>query len=263
MSPGACRHTLACLLYHEIAGSDSTTYFGVSATQLTTQLERLDELGLRGCSLEAALGAPERAVAITFDDGHASHYSLVFPELQRRSMTATFFVPTGWVGTPNRVTWEQLREMVAAGMSVQSHTVSHPFLSELGPEAVRRELTDSKRRLDEELDQDTRTIALPGGDFPRGWNVRDFEACSYPWIATSRWGSNRLEIGSDRPAPILRRYTVRRGTSVRRFDQLLLGSSSALSPEGTRLMILNQLRSIVGARRYAVWRARFLRRYGG
>jgi len=246
-------------MYHEITSPDSTTYFGVSGTRFAAQLKRLDDLGLCGRSLEDALRVPERAVALTFDDGYASHYSLAFPELQRRQMTATFFVPTGWVGKPNHVTWGQLREMAAAGMSVQSHTVSHPFLSELDPEAVRRELGDSKRRLDEELDQETTTLALPGGDFPRRWRVQDFIACGYWWIATSRWGPNHLRSDSDRSALMLRRYTVRGATSAHRFDQLLLGASSALSPEGARLMILNQIRSLLGAQRYAAWRTRLLR----
>ena len=252
---------VACLLYHEIVPVGSASYFGVSETQFTAQLDRLEELGLAGSSLEATLSSPEPAVAITFDDGDATHWAVVTPELRRHGMTATFFVATDWVGKPNRVTWGQLREMAAAGMSVQSHTVTHPFLSQLNQAAVREELVESKRRLDEELNQQTTTIALPGGDFPYRWRARDFEACGYRWIATSRWGPNHVRTDAGRSAVMLRRYTVRRSTSARRFDQLVLGSSSALSPEGTRLMLLSQLRSLVGAQRYAAWRARFLHSY--
>jgi len=196
---------------------------------------------------------------MTFDDGHASHYAMAFPELRRRHMTATFFVTTDWVGTPGYVTWQQLRDMRAAGMSVQSHTVSHPALSELSHVEVRQELGESKRRLDDELGQQTTTIALPGGDFPRRWRAQDFAACGYRWIATSWWGPNHLR--RDAEVLTVRRYTVRRSTSARRFDRLVLGSSPAVSLEGVRLTILSQMRSLVGAHRYTTWRQAFLRDY--
>ena len=245
---------LACLLYHEIVPPGGTGYFGVSAPQFRTQLDRLAALGLRGSSLEGALAAPDRAVAITFDDGDASHSSTAWPELARRGMTATFFVTTDWVGKPGRMSWQELREMARAGMSVQSHTASHPFLSELTAVAVRHELVESKRRLDELLEQDTTTLALPGGDFPRAWEAADFLACGYRCVATSRWGPNRVSAAARAEPFLVRRYTVRRATTLGRFDNLLLGRSAAFGAEGTRLWLLNRIRAALGARRYAAWR---------
>jgi len=48
-----------------------------------------------------------------------------------------------------------LREVADLGISVQSHTRTHPFLSELGSAALREELLRSKERLDRELRQET------------------------------------------------------------------------------------------------------------
>lgn len=249
---------LACLLYHEIAPSGYLSYFSVSLMQFRAQLDRLVELGLRGSSLEDALTSSEPAVAITLDDADATHAAVAWPELERRGMTATFFVTTDWVGKPGHLSWEQLREMAAARMSVQSHTASHPFLSELEHDEVCRELVESKRLLDEKLHQDTTMIALPGGVFPRGWEADDFLRYGYRWVATSRWGPNELpSVPSN--MPLVRRYTVRRSTTLSAFDKLIRCASSAFSPEGARLRFLNEIRAVLGVRRYASWRAWLLR----
>ncbi|MGH6610851.1 MAG: polysaccharide deacetylase family protein [Burkholderiaceae bacterium] len=40
---------------------------------------------------------PARSLAITFDDGYADNHHLALPELQRRGLSATFFVATGYL----------------------------------------------------------------------------------------------------------------------------------------------------------------------
>ena len=40
---------------------------------------------------------PARALAITFDDGYADNRDLAVPELQRRGLSATFFIATGYL----------------------------------------------------------------------------------------------------------------------------------------------------------------------
>jgi peptidoglycan/xylan/chitin deacetylase (PgdA/CDA1 family) len=252
----------ACLMYHSIPASlDDADYFAVPRAAFAAQLDRLAALGLAGCALESVLlQAPTpgglRPVAITFDDGRADNFTEAFPELVARSMTATFFVITSRVGTPGYVSWEQLGEMRKAGMSIQSHTDTHPFLSELPGEDVSRELATSRRALDEKLSQRTTTLSLPNGDAPRGWTAGDFDRAGYRWVATSEYapnGASSWRVG---------RYTVRRATTLDEFDHIVRNLPTALSAEGLRLRVLASVRTLLGVSRYARLRRRVLRALG-
>jgi len=251
----------ACLLYHEIpdraSGGATEGYFSVERSRFGAHLDLLTQTGLRGVALESMLdGSEPRSVAITFDDGHASHYTAALPELVSRGMTATFFVTTSWVGRPGYVSWAQLRQMAELGMSVQSHTHTHPFLSELDLAGVRYELQESQARLGAELGRAGHSLALPNGDLPQRPYRHVFHEMGYQCIATSRWGPNRLLGGG--PPKFIRRYTVRRSTGLRRLAAMATASSSAWAPEGLRLSGLGVVRASLGPSRYATIRRRIL-----
>jgi len=59
--------------------------------------------------------------------------------------------------------WDEAREMAAAGMEIGSHTCSHPVLSNIPVEEQRRELTESRRELEERLGCAVRSLAYPVG----------------------------------------------------------------------------------------------------
>ena len=248
-----------CLMYHEVPDADEQAgYFAVPRPAFGAQLDRVRAAGLAGCSLEQVLAGASNAVAITFDDGHGTHARNAFPELAARGMSGTFFVTTGWVGRPGYATWSELREMADAGMSIQSHTCSHPFLSELSPARVREELRASRLEIEDRIGRPVSTLALPNGDAPQG-DAAVFGECGYRWVATSRWGANR---GRGDQLQRVRRYTVRRSTPLQELDRLARARASALSPEGVRLELLGTLRTLVGPTRYAHWRRAVLQRVG-
>jgi peptidoglycan/xylan/chitin deacetylase (PgdA/CDA1 family) len=224
------------------------------------------DLGLSLCNLEAALADSDHPlVALTFDDGLEAHYQEVMPLLVSREATATFFVTSSWVGRPGHVTWEQLREMAAVGMSIQSHTATHPFLSQLTREDVERELAASKADIEEAIGCECTTIALPGGDMPRGWRPADYARIGYRCVATSRWGPNDSRTpgsSSDLSVYFARRYTVRRDTPEGRLSRLALAMEPRYSPEGLRYLLTHGLRATMGAARYARWRRRALTALG-
>jgi peptidoglycan/xylan/chitin deacetylase (PgdA/CDA1 family) len=250
-------------MYHDVLpsrgpGSASATYFSVERKDFAHQLDQLAAEGYTVLSLESALASPAaRQVALSFDDGDLGQFEQGFPELARRGMTATFFVTTGWVGRAGYASWDALRQMRAAGMSIQSHTRSHPFLSELGPDAVADELRSSKEVLDAALGQNTTSLALPGGDRPQG-GLRVFQQAGYAVVATSRWGRNRAPRTEHSGVQVVRRCTVRGRPSHDEFRATFTGDPWLGARRRLRESALNAFRTAVGPTRYAGWRRRLL-----
>jgi peptidoglycan/xylan/chitin deacetylase (PgdA/CDA1 family) len=64
---------------------------------------------------------------------------------------------------PCMMSWEQIREMVASGISFGCHTMHHPVLSRLTPDGVRREVAESKGLIEKRLNVAVSDFAFPFG----------------------------------------------------------------------------------------------------
>ncbi|MDX2031941.1 MAG: polysaccharide deacetylase family protein [Blastocatellia bacterium] len=62
------------------------------------------------------------------------------------------------------ITWEQAREMDQNGVEIGSHTRTHPILTNITEEQLRRELYESRLRLEEELGRPVEHFCYPNGD---------------------------------------------------------------------------------------------------
>ena len=63
------------------------------------------------------------------------------------------------------LSWTQVAEMLRNGISFGSHACSHRILCNLSEDEQLRELTESKRILEEKLDRPVTALAYPNGDF--------------------------------------------------------------------------------------------------
>lgn len=114
----ALQHRVAVLLYHRIANPANDDFgLAVSPETFAEQLAVIEKLahivtleqlvrGLAGGTL------PRRAVAITFDDGYADNVLTAAPALERRGLTATFFLATGFVTSGRRFWWDRLADIL-------------------------------------------------------------------------------------------------------------------------------------------------------
>lgn len=59
--------------------------------------------------------------------------------------------------------WNQVREMNASNIDFGAHTVTHPILTRISPEQVRTEISDSKKKIEQELGKPVTSLAYPNG----------------------------------------------------------------------------------------------------
>jgi peptidoglycan/xylan/chitin deacetylase (PgdA/CDA1 family) len=181
------RPQLRILMYHSIsnipghlhsvspAAFDEQMQF-LTATTHVVPLEESIEF-LRG---EKAL--PANPIVITFDDGLLDNYTTAYPILKKYNLPATMFFVTKWIRPAatsqskedpstgrRKMTWEQIRDMAANGITIGAHTVSHHSLTKLTPDEVRYELAESKRQLEQHLGKPVKFFAYPYGT-PRDLN---------------------------------------------------------------------------------------------
>jgi peptidoglycan/xylan/chitin deacetylase (PgdA/CDA1 family) len=120
-----------------------------------------------------------RQVHVTFDDAFRSA-GTVFPDLERLGLPVQIFVCTKYalVGAPLTIpelagddpeqlatmNWDELREQAARGVAIGSHAVSHPHLTTLSEDDLRRELNESKEEIEDRLGRPCEDLAYPYGE---------------------------------------------------------------------------------------------------
>src|SRR3954467_14869323 len=83
--------------------------------------------------------ADRTVVSLTFDDGWDDQM-LARPILAAHGMKATFFIISGKVDQPGRLTLTQIRALAGDGHEIGGHTVSHPDLTSLSVGQARSEI---------------------------------------------------------------------------------------------------------------------------
>lgn len=165
------------LVYHDVAPADApqrgaTRQFNVTPATFAAQMQHLHERRVQVISLATLVEAleqrcalPRNAVVITFDDGRENQYRYAFPVLKRHGFIATFFPFTHAMNrNPRYLTWDQLREMQAAGMTIGSHAHLHPRMDKIrDPELMRRETAGSREILQQRLASGADLFAYPFG----------------------------------------------------------------------------------------------------
>ena len=90
------------------------------------------------------------------------------------------------------LSWDQVRLMKTHGIDFGGHTVTHPFISRMTNEQVVWEVSECKRRIEEELQQPVDHFAYPSGreeDFGK-WNKQVVRSAGYRSAVTTIWGMN-------------------------------------------------------------------------
>ncbi len=158
----ACTREIPILLYHEV-GCGTRDARDVPAAEFDQELGWLAGAGYTFVPpevVEHPERAPDKAIALTFDDGAACLYTRAFPALLRRRVPFALFLPTGWIGADaahrtrqkledgeevDTLVWPEVAAMVKSGLArVGAHGREHVYLRKLGAAALANEVGGSR-----------------------------------------------------------------------------------------------------------------------
>lgn len=173
----------AFVLCYHIVESPQDPRMEISRDTFRQQMEYLEVTGYNVIPLRhlyeyidgQRTSLPPNAVVITIDDGWRSTYTEAYPELKRRAWPFTVFIYPNIIGrTATALSWSQIKEMSENGADIQSHSLSHPFLTRrrqilLDDNAyaswLQHELLDSKHVIEKHTGQPVEFLAYPYGDY--------------------------------------------------------------------------------------------------
>jgi len=158
------------LLYHQIAESKTNSRYYTSPEKFDAEMKLLYNWGYSTITLEQMVKAieegadlPSQPVLLTFDDGDLNVYTTALPIMQKYGFTGVLYVVANYVGAPGYMDIDQLKEMIAAGWEVGSHSMNHLDLSTLEGKRQRYEIVESREILEAELGVPVLSFAYPYG----------------------------------------------------------------------------------------------------
>jgi peptidoglycan/xylan/chitin deacetylase (PgdA/CDA1 family) len=250
------------LMYHElelpgrrILQSDpGYARYVLAASEFGMQMGHLKRHGWAGLSVGQALAFPEgRSVTITFDDGCESDLVSSAPILRENGFNATFFITAGRLGTAGYLSYEQLKHLSALGFEIGCHSMTHPYLTDLDEDGLRREIAESKMQLEQIVGRSVEHFSCPGGRYDKRV-LRVARSAGYSSVATSRIHANSPR--TDRFT--LGRVAMLRGMSMSAFGAICEGR--ALRSMRVQSALRDGAKKIMGNFLYDQLRAKLLRR---
>lgn len=158
------------LAYHSV-GTPQWGVNDVSPRDFERHLQIAVDDGWSFATPAEVMAEPDKPLlALTFDDGVATVLANALPVLRHHGIPATVFVVTGWASGETTdsmrrlvLDWRGVRALQEGGVTVASHSVTHPDFGRLEPGEARRELEVSREELRRMLGVETDEFAIPLG----------------------------------------------------------------------------------------------------
>jgi peptidoglycan/xylan/chitin deacetylase (PgdA/CDA1 family) len=164
--------TFVILYYHAVTQGDRNRF--------TKQIEDMTRLAkFIPVDSENTLIDGVHHIAITFDDGFRSVSENALPELIKRRIPIAIFIPTGYIGRKTDwiedkshedrcemvMTEEEIKRLPEDLVTLGSHSVSHPNLRLIEEDTLRRELIESKEKLQLITGRKITLMSIPYGEY--------------------------------------------------------------------------------------------------
>ncbi|MEM1248886.1 MAG: polysaccharide deacetylase family protein [Acidobacteriota bacterium] len=115
-------------------------------------------------------------MTLTFDDGLRSVVREALPVLTANRLPSHLFLTTGFVGATNEwpsqpagapvfemMSWDEVETCLSSGMTIESHTVTHPDLRRLDRAAIEQECEEADEEIGRRLGVVPTLMAYPYG----------------------------------------------------------------------------------------------------
>jgi peptidoglycan/xylan/chitin deacetylase (PgdA/CDA1 family) len=218
----------AILTYHSI--DDSGSVISVSEAAFARHVEWLASGRVQVTSVDELLRLPESAdaVAVTFDDGCVSFGEIAAPRLAAHGLPCTLFVVSDRVGTTNAwngvaapgipgmplLDWTALTRLMQRGVTLASHTRTHPALPRLRGGALAAEIVGAADAIEQHTGRRPTGFAYPYGGVSD--EAAAIVAATYSWGCTTELRG--LSSAEDRSRlPRLDMYYFRRPGALERW----------------------------------------------
>jgi peptidoglycan/xylan/chitin deacetylase (PgdA/CDA1 family) len=208
-------------MFHKLASPPARTrdpFDYMRPERFEAKLAALHQAGLHALTLDELFApgrtTPQDGFVVTFDDGYQNVWQNGLEILRRHQIKATVFLVAGRLGQTNQ--WDvaegevpeklmdeaQVRDWLAAGHSIGSHSLQHRVLKRLSQTEAREEIAGSKKRLEDAFGVPVRHFCYPSGKHSS--MVRDLvQEAGYATACTVAFGVN----GPQTPPLELRRIS--------------------------------------------------------
>jgi len=123
-------------MFHHISDALATDplakSLAITPTLFSQQMDYLKAQGYHTITFNQMFNAlyydgplPKKPIILTFDDSYSDAYKFAYPILKAHGFSGMFYIISGKIGWQGQMNWPQMREMLANGMQMGSHTVHH------------------------------------------------------------------------------------------------------------------------------------------
>lgn len=208
------------LMYHSISTVPNNSLC-LPEKQFSEEIEWLSSQNHHCLTIEEFYSAlvnnaalPKKPILLTFDDGYSDNYKAALPILKKFNFKGTFFLIINSIGT-ERMSWDQIKELVHEGNSIGSHSLKHPDLSILSAKQQEDEIITSKQKLEDNLGISINSFCFPSGRYNQT-TLELLKKSGYLLGFSTRTG--KVHLGDNQF--ILKRIRIPAGMTLTTFQNL-------------------------------------------
>jgi peptidoglycan/xylan/chitin deacetylase (PgdA/CDA1 family) len=133
---------------------------------------------------------PAKPIVLSFDDGYRSQYGIAAPALAAQDWPGVLDLQLSALGKPWGLAPRMVRELIAAGWEIDSHTLTHRDLTTLSPADLTHEVAGSRAKLRRLFGVPADFFCYPAGRYDDAV-VAAVERAGYLGATTTRFGLAR------------------------------------------------------------------------